>query len=339
MSYNQENYRRIRQEYEKKYLYAREAAEQRNAEVERALPALRSINAALSETGLALMRLSLSHGAEETERKAAMEALRQKNGALQEQKAKILTDAGYPADYTALRYECNQCSDTGYLDNGSMCRCMREKLIAAGYASSGLGALLREQTFANYSLDYFQTDERTRRTMSHAYHTMKEFAEHFSVQETCPHRGESLLLVGGTGLGKTHLSTAVAKSVLDAGFDVLYTSAVGLLGDFELARFGNSAVNGDVGHTNDTSRYFSCDLLIIDDLGTEVSNQFTVSCLYNIINTRLATKRSTVISTNLMQDELRRRYWDRITSRLFGEYKILLFLGTDVRAQKVKAGK
>ena len=94
-----------------------------------------------------------------------------------------------------------------------------------------------------------------------------------------------------------------------------------------------------MGITADTSRYFDCDLLIIDDLGTEVMNQFTSSCLYNVINTRLSMRRPTVISTNLMQDELRRRYWDRITSRLFGEYKILLFLGTDVRAQKVKAGK
>ena len=129
------------------------------------------------------------------------------------------------------------------------------------------------------------------------------------------------------------------KTVLDAGFDVLYTTAVSLVGDFEMARFGNSGAAGDMGITADTSRYFDCDLLIMDDLGTEVMNQFTSSCLYNIINTRLSMRRPTIISTNLMQDELRRRYWDRITSRLFGEYKILLFLGTDVRAQKVKAGK
>jgi DNA replication protein DnaC len=102
-----------------------------------------------------------------------------------------------------------------------------------------------------------------------------------------------------------------------------------------MARFGNSAV-GELGFgAESTARYFDCDLLIIDDLGTEVSNQFTTSCLYNVINTRLNLRRPTIISTNLMQDELRRRYWDRITSRLFGEYKVLLFLGTDVRAQKV----
>ena len=338
MSYNQENYRQIRREYETKYLRAREDADRRRAEAERALPALRQVNAQLSAAGLELMRISMENAGNDTAREAALTCLRQKNTELQALKAKILTDAGYPADYTALRYECDACSDTGYLDDGKMCTCMREKLIAAGYASSGLGALLREQSFDNYSLDYFRTDERTWRARCHAYHTLREDAEQFQ-GGNAPQPSGSLLLVGGTGLGKTHLSTAVAKTVLDKGYDVLYATAVSLLGDFEMARFGNSGAAGDTGMLSDTSRYFDCDLLIIDDLGTEVSNQFTVSCLYNIINTRLSLRRPTIISTNLMQEELRRRYWDRITSRLFGEYKILLFLGTDVRAQKVKAGK
>ena len=338
MGYNQENYRRIRREYEGKYLRAREDADRRRAEVERALPALKQVNAQLSATGLELMRVSMAYADDAAAREASVAALRQKNEELQALKGKILTDAGYGADYTALRYECERCSDTGYLDDGKMCACMREKLILAGYESSGLGMLLREQRFDNYSLDYFKTDERTWRSMNHAYYTLKEYAEQFRMGSGEPSSG-SLLLMGGTGLGKTHLSTAVAKTVLDAGYDVLYTTAVMLVGDFEMARFGNSGAAGDMGITADTSRYFDCDLLIIDDLGTEVANQFTTSCLYNIINTRLAMRRPTIISTNLLQDELRRRYWDRITSRLFGEYKILLFLGTDVRAQKVKAGK
>ena len=338
MGYNQENYRRIRREYEGKYLRAREDADRRRAEVRRALPALAGVDAALSATGLELMRVSMEYAENAQAREAAVAQLRQKNEELQSLKVKILTEAGYPADYTALRYECDRCSDTGYLDDGKMCNCMREKLILAGYETSGLGSLLREQRFDNYSLEYFKTDERTWRVMSHAYHTMREYAQAFRPGSDEQPSG-SLLLMGGTGLGKTHLSTAVARTVLDAGFDVLYTTAVTMVGDFEMVRFGNSGAAGDMGVTADTSRYFDCDLLIIDDLGTEVMNQFTSSCLYNVINTRLSMRRPTIISTNLMQDELRRRYWDRITSRLFGEYKILLFLGTDVRAQKVKAGK
>ncbi len=337
MSFNQENYRRIRQEYEGKYLRAREDADRRRAEVAREIPMLKRIDAQLSETGLELMRISMENAGDEAARAAALSQLQRKNSELQACKAKLLTEAGYPADYTALRYECEACSDTGFSDDGRMCACMREKLILAGYESSGLGALLREQRFDNYSLDYFRGDERVFRTMSHAYHTLREYAEQFRVGGEQP--SGSLLLMGGTGLGKTHLSTAVAGVVLRAGYDVVYTTALTLLGDFEMARFGNSGAAGDVGVTANTARYFDCDLLIVDDLGTEVSNQFTTSCLYNVINTRLSLRRPTIISSNCMQDELRRRYWDRITSRLFGEYKVLLFLGTDVRAQKVKAGK
>jgi DNA replication protein DnaC len=290
----------------------------------------------LATLGLELMRISVEHAGDDEARRAALDALRSRNAELQQLRVQILRSGGYPADYTDLRYECDKCSDSGYLDSGAMCSCMREKLVAAGYASSGLGTLLREQRFDNYSLDYFRNDEKIYRTMSFVLQTMREYAASFTPggvtgREASP----NLLLVGGTGLGKTHLSTAVAKAVLDAGHDVLYASAVGLMGDFEMARFGNSAV-GELGFgAESTARYFDCDLLIIDDLGTEVSNQFTTSCLYNVINTRLNLRRPTIISTNLMQDELRRRYWDRITSRLFGEYKVLLFLGTDVRAQKV----
>ena len=337
MGFHQENYRRIRQEYEGKYLRAREDADRRRAEVERALPVLRQLDAQLGATGLELMRISMEYAEDDAAREAALQQLKQKNAELQALKADVLLQGGYPADYTALRYECEHCSDTGFLDDGKMCACMREKLIMAGYESSGLGSLLREQRFDNFSLDYFKTDERTWRTMNHAYHTMREYAAQFGAADG--KAADSLLLMGGTGLGKTHLSTAVAKAVLDRGYDVMYTTALMLVGDFEMARFGNSGAAGDMGVTADTTRYFECDLLIIDDLGTEVINQFTTSCLYNVLNTRLAMRRPTIISTNLMQDELRRRYWDRITSRLFGEYKILPFLGSDVRAQKVKAGR
>ena len=113
---------------------------------------------------------------------------------------------------------------------------------------------------------------------------------------------------------------------------MFYVSAVSMLSDFERERFGNSA-GGETGVGTD--RYFSCDLLIIDDLGTEVNNQFTTSVLYNLINTRLNKRQSTIINTNLTQDEFRKRYWDRITSRVLGEYTVLPFLGTDVRAQKL----
>ena len=333
MGFEQNSYRRIREEYETKYLRAREDADRRRREVELALPEIAVLNKKLAALGPEVMRITLETK-NEADRAPALARLREKNGALLAEKATLLRAAGYPTDYDALRYECKSCSDTGFLDSGEMCRCMRDKLLAASYNASGLGSLLSSQSFDNYSLDYFRSDEKTYRTMSTVVRTLRDYAENFSVEhaDRLPACG-NLLLVGGTGLGKTHLSTAMAKAVLDRGFDVLYTGAISLVGAFENARFGSSVGMAD---TYDIDRYFSCDLLIIDDLGTEVSNQFTVSALYNVINTRLNLRRPTVISTNLMQDELRRRYWDRITSRLFGEYQILLFLGTDIRAQKIR---
>ena len=142
----------------------------------------------------------------------------------------------------------------------------------------------------------------------------------------------NFLLFGNTGLGKTHLSTAVAERAIDNGQDVVYTTAVGMLGDFEEKRFGNS-VSGTRGR--DTRDYYECDLLIIDDLGTEVINQFSLSCIYDLLNSRINNKKSTMINTNLGAKELESRYGERIASRLFGEYRPLRFVGTDIRRQRL----
>ncbi len=335
MPYNQQNYRRIRQEYETKYLRAREDAERRRREIELLIPEVLAIHRELSGVGLEIMRASLEYAGDDAAREAAIATLRAKNESLLSRRAELLTHAGYPANYTELRYECDQCNDTGFLNDSSMCECMKSQLRMAGYQTSGLGNLLRTQRFDNYSLDYFRNDERSYRTMSAVVRMLREWAAGFTLGDAMHPASENLLLMGGTGLGKTHLSTAIAKTVLDGGHDVLYTTAVGMVSAFEAERFGNS-----IGPSEESNldRYYNVDLLIIDDLGTEVSNQFTVSALYNVINTRMNLRRPTIISTNLMQEELRRRYWDRITSRLFGEYRVLLFLGTDVRAQKVREG-
>lgn len=333
MPYNQQNYRRIRQEYETKYLKAREDAERRRREIELLIPEVLTIHRELSGVGLEIMHASLEHAADNVARENAIAGLRAKNEALLSRRAELLVGAGYPANYTELRYECDKCNDTGFLDDSSMCECMKTQLRMAGYQTSGLGNLLRNQRFDNYSLDYFKNDERSYRTMSAVVRMLQHWANNFTLGDSTTPASENLLLMGGTGLGKTHLSTAVAKTVLDGGHDVLYTTAVGMVAAFEAERFGNSM--GPLDESN-LDRYYNVDLLIIDDLGTEVANQFTISALYNVINTRMNLCRPTIINTNLMQEELRRRYWDRITSRLFGEYRVLLFLGTDVRAQKIR---
>lgn len=319
---DQENYRRIRQEYETKYLEAQEAADARLAEVHAAIPEVRELDQQLGGLGLEILRIVHEGG----DIIAGLEALQAQNEALRESRNKLLSDNGFPEDYTDIRYECPTCGDTGFVDC-HMCTCMRRRLIEAGYEASGMGQLLRTQSFENFSLDYYASDPRCYTRMRQIRDMMQAYADGF-----CPGKADDLALFGGTGLGKTHLSSAVARVVIEKGYDVLYTSSVGMLSDFERQRFGNAS---GVGNQTDTARYYDCDLLIIDDLGTEVGNQFTTSVLYDVINTRLNRRKAAIISTNLDPDEFRKRYWDRITSRVFGEYSILQFMGKDIRAQKL----
>jgi DNA replication protein DnaC len=313
---------RIREEYATKYLIAREEADLRRAEIHLAIPEVAEIDRALGRTGLSLMEASMQ--GEDVQARIA--AVRKTNEELRHVRAELLTSHGYPADYTEVRYECPLCNDSGFVDT-RMCICMKKKLVEAGFEASGMGNLLREQSFENFDLTYYQNDPAAHRRMEQILARMRLYTESFEAGKS-----GNLVLFGGTGLGKTHLSSAVARGVIERGCDVFYVSAVSMLSDFERERFGNSA-GGETGVGTD--RYFSCDLLIIDDLGTEVNNQFTTSVLYNLINTRLNKRQSTVINTNLTQDEFRKRYWDRITSRVLGEYTVLPFLGTDVRAQKL----
>ena len=185
--------------------------------------------------------------------------------------------------------------------------------------------MIQTQSFENFSLDYYLTGGANFDAMRLAVSELKGFAENF---ERDTYR--NYLLIGGTGLGKTHLSTAVAKTVIERGFDVLYVTSVELFRDFEAKQFDKG-----VGMKNDPERYFDAELLIVDDLGTEIGNQFTLSVLYDVLNGRINRRRSTFINTNLSFRELENRYHERITSRLFGEYRPFLFSGTDVRRQKI----
>ncbi len=324
MPYNKDILSRVRREYETKYRHAQDEADARRAEIHMALPTVAEIDAELRLTGLSIMAAAVEAGDVD----ARIAEVREKNAALRARRAVLLAAAGYPADYTEPHYDCPLCNDSGYVDC-RMCACMRRRIIEETYAASGISELLRTQTFDTFDLAYYADDPNAHRRMGQILTRVKSFAETFR-----PGESESLVFFGGTGLGKTHLSSAVAAAVIEAGHDVCYVSAVGLVSDFEFNRFGNRSTGG-ASVPSDTERYYDCDLLIIDDLGTEVANQFTTSVLYDLINTRLSRHRSTVISTNLTQEEFRRRYWDRITSRVLGEYTVLPFLGKDIRAQKL----
>lgn len=321
MGFNKENYRRIKEEYDGKYLAAQEMARLRRAEVHTALPEIEKIDRELSATGFKIFDATLRGDM------AKLDEVNAENLELQKKRAEIMQLAGFAPDYTEIKYECEECGDTGTV-GFSMCKCMRKRLVEASIESSGMSDLIKRQTFSNFSLEYYNQSPESSKRMGTIYNYLKNYAESFETEKS-----GNLALFGGTGLGKTHLSSAVAGKVIEKGNDVYYISAMNLFADFEEKRFGSSS---SYESTGEIEQYFTCDLLIIDDLGSEMINQFTVSCLYNVINSRLNHKKPTIISSNLTQDEFRKKYWDRISSRVFGEYLVLHFIGNDIRQKKIK---
>ncbi len=322
MGYNVENYRKVKETIDGRRAAALQEADLRTALLHTLSPELAEIDRKLSGTGMRLFRVATEGGTNLQEKLAAARA---EHEALKERRAALLLSLGYPADYTAPHYTCEKCHDTGFIE-ARMCSCMREALVLEGVRSSGLGALINRQSFENFSLDYYRDTKENAERAAYTLSRARAYAENFSTESG------NLLLMGPTGLGKTHLSTAIARTVIERGYDVVYESVQNLLADFEYDRFksgyGESTPRGN--------RYLLCELLIVDDLGTEQTNQFVTATLYHLINTRLNHARPTVISTNLIGDEeLRTRYGDRISSRLLGEFELLLLLGTDIRMQKL----
>lgn len=321
MAYNRENYIKLKAQYEQKNLAAKNAAESRIAEVSFAHSDIAEIDRELSLTGVRILKAA---GGDNSARE--LDTLKERITALREKKTELLVLYGYPADYLDVRYECEDCSDTGYVGS-AMCKCFKRALVLAGYESSGIGALIRRQNFDNFNLGYYASDAKTLEQMKRNFDVVRAYAENFSSDAS-----RNLLMIGGTGVGKTHMSSALAKEIIDRGYDVLYESAPNIFFEFEQERFSRD------GEERKCDRYYTAELLIIDDLGTESITQYSVACLYNILNTRINKGMSTVINTNLMPDALYKKYTDRIASRLLGEYTVLHFVGTDIRMQKLKNG-
>ncbi len=301
----------------------RRAADEREydarlAELSEKIPGFGDITHALSSVGLRILDAAMKGG----DTAAAVAEVRRETEKLRGERCDLLEKAGYPRDFADRRYRCEKCSDSGY-EGLKMCTCLRKEIILAGLKNSGLGRLADTQSFDTFSEEYYSGKDllTVRRNAS----VLRSFAENFSKDTT-----DNFLLIGPTGLGKTHLSTSVAVVVIERGFDVLYRTAQEIMSVFEKQRFG-SGTQGD----GTESAFYDSDLLIIDDLGTETVTQYTVAWLYDIVNSRINSRKPTVINTNLTHEELRQRYADRITSRLLGEYRPLVFSGCDVRLQKL----
>lgn len=322
MSYSRENYIKVKRSFDEKLALETEQAKARIKEIHEKLPEIAHIDAELANTGILIMEEISAGKLGLTER---LDNIRLDNEQLQDERRRILSENGYPPDYTDIHYDCKKCRDSGIVGT-KMCSCMKFALSMAALESSGLGKLFENQNFDSFSLKYYTADQRAYEQMSGILEICSDYAEGFD-----PSTRENLLLCGKTGLGKTHLSTAIAGTVIERGYEVVYESAQNVFDDFSAERFGRSFAGRD----GNTSRYNDADLLIIDDLGAETVNSFTVSTLYSLINSRVISGKPMIINTNLTSDEIKAKYGDRIFSRLFGEFTVLLFRGTDVRMQRL----
>ena len=316
MSYSREIVEAVFSDFDKKRANNEHSQKLRLLEVYNRVPEVKKLDYELSSTGLQILAASVQgkDGLEER-----LSSIRAKNTSLQEKRASLLSENGFSPDYTDMKYECDKCKDQGYI-NGKMC--LRNALITKQLELSGVGQLISGQSFENFSLDMYPTNDRE--DMKCLFEDLKDYASDFSSSSS------NLLFLGGTGLGKTHLSTAIAKAIIEKGSYVIYETATNIFSDFENDRFRDRYA----GEEPISKKYMECDLLIIDDLGTEVVTNFTVSCLYNLINTRLNKKLPIILSTNLNSAEIRKLYNDRITSRLFGDFEIKMFKGSDIRKIK-----
>lgn len=319
MGYSKEVYRIASAKLAERRAKAEREAEERRTAFFAACPRALEIERELSRTGVAAARAVLAGG----NVRENLERLKENNQALQREQQELLRRAALPADHLSVRYACTKCGDIGYVD-GIQCECLRQAL--RDEACRELNALtpLTLSTFESFSLSYYP--EQTRSSMEKILFNCMDYAKNFSFSSP------NIIMMGSTGLGKTHLSLAIARAVIDKGFGVVYGSVNNLIDKLEREHFGRDE------ESSTRQSLMDCDLLILDDLGTEFRTAFSVAEVYNLINTRQMTRRPTIISTNLTMKELEAAYTNRFTSRIIADYVRCLFQGDDIRQKKRMQG-
>lgn len=326
MAYDGRIMRWALQRFEEDRTARQEAFARRREQVFARRPRLRQIEQELGQTMSRIISGALRRG---TDPRPAIETLRDENLSLQREKREILEELGLPEDYLEEKPACALCGDTGYR-GGEVCLCLRRYYAREQQKELSRMLDLGSQSFDTFSLEWYSDRGRDggvspQENMKAVYDVCAEYAYQFGKKPG------NLLLFGAPGLGKTHLSAAIAREVSGKGYSVVYDTAAHVFEQFEAQKFSREE---DEEISADVERVLQCDLLILDDLGTEMVTAFVQSALYRIVNTRLMEKKSTILNTNLTPGELGRRYSPQIASRIEGEYQILPFLGEDIRKLK-----
>ena len=320
MAYSKEVVTRARERLASQKADRESLMQQRLAEAYQQVPRLRQIDGLLRKTMAAAVQTAFAKGEDV---KKAMEQVRQENLRLQQERQELI-EANFPLGWLDESPICSRCGGSGYMGS-AMCECLKALCLEEQEKELTLLAG-SDASFEKFRLDYYadSVDPKfgvnIRTVMAKTLDVCSKYAQNFSSN------AGNLLFSGDTGLGKTFLSACIAKKVAAQGFSVAYESAVHLFTNMERAKFEN-----DEEAREKVKRYTDCDLLIVDDLGTEIVGQFTLTALYTLINDRILSKKATIISTNLTTDGIARRYNPQIASRLRGNFQRVAFIGEDIR--------
>ncbi len=317
----------ILRDYEIKRDKAKLNQQRRQKEVYSKVPRIKEIDEEINKTGLLISKAVINNPDSYEEN---MQLIKKKMNQLKQEKAFLMTENNIPLEYLDINYSCNKCKDIGFMENGNKCSCFKQALISKAYEMSNIDRVLKKENFQTFNISVFSPepfeDEELspRQNMMDILNTCEGFCINFDQDNE-----ENLLFYGTTGLGKTFMCNCIAKALLDKGKIVIYQTAFKILEIIEGHKFRSN--NHTSINPEEYSLLFNADLLIIDDLGTELTNTFTNTEIFNIVNSRLISGKKTVISTNLSPVDFAKFYTGRIFSRVFNKFVPLRFYGPDLR--------
>ena len=338
MSITNSQYDAIMRVYEKRRIDNHHVEEEHRAAAYKAVPALAQLDRAVASLSVQTVRNSLSQKGDSS---SIHSLLKEACGGIEPEKKRrqLLEAHGFAPDYLDPVYSCPVCRDTGRVGR-KHCRCFEREVVSLFYTQSGLSRVLQKENFDTFDDSVYRDDlidEKTRKSskeiMTAACRTCRRFAEDYGKGS----QKDYLLLSGPAGLGKTFLTHCIAKELIDKGHSVIYYSAGVLFDTLAKSRFGRSQEEDPDGF--DDAYLSGCDLLIIDDLGTELTNSFVGSALFQLLNSRIVSGRGIVISTNLSPLEIGRIYSDRISSRIIENFTLIRAFGEDIRIRKRIGGR
>ncbi|SUY48477.1 DNA replication protein DnaC [Clostridium putrefaciens] len=298
------------------------ALKKRRSEIEKRDPRILDIE---NKIGKLCVELAISSMKDIDNRDEYINNLKSSITDLRVRKSEMLVTLGYSLNYLNLNYRCTKCKDTGFI-GASKCTCYKQKLIQLHYKDSQLQELTRTNNFKSFDFTLYpihkigNEKDTPRKNIEKIYNRSLAYIDNFKSHS------DNLLFYGNSGTGKTFLSTCIARELLDKGYLVVYKTSDELIKDLRDLKFNTNKFLEDL--------IFNCDLLVIDDLGSELITDFTRAELFNLLNKRLLTKRKMIISTNLTLEHLLQQYSERITSRLLGNFDINKFYCEDIRVSK-----